>query len=200
MNKDKRARLQNDPAISVRSEIITDLLNTIPGEVISRDGLRETPLRVAAMYEELFQGYKANPCQTLEDAMFVDAGKKSLVLVRDIPFYSTCEHHMMPFFGTVSIAYIPQDGRIVGLSKLARLVEIFARRLQVQERLGNDILETIKEVMNPFGVAVIIKARHTCMEARGVNKPGTETITSSLDGVFYLDEKARAELLQLLAL
>lgn len=200
MNKDKKAKLEQDPTIVDRTSLVEGLIRTIPGESMDRDGLKETPLRVAAMYSELFKGYTEDAKQILQDAMFVDAGKKNLVLVKDIPFYSMCEHHMMPFFGTVSIAYIPQDGRIVGLSKLARIVDTFARRLQVQERLGSQIAETIKDVMNPFGVAVIIKARHTCMEARGVNKVGAATVTSALDGVFHLDDKARNEMLQLLTL
>ena len=198
MNPQKKERLLNDPRIADRVSFVHSMLYSIAGEDAERDGLKETPVRVAAMYEELFSGYAKDPKQILEDAMFVDAGKKNLVLVKDINFSSMCEHHIMPFFGTVSIAYIPQDGRIVGLSKLARLVEVFAKRLQVQERLGQQILDTIKEVMNPFGVAVIIKAEHTCMTARGVQKPGTVTVTSALDGVFYLDEKAREELMSLM--
>lgn len=197
MNPDKKKRLMNDSVITNRATSVESLLASI-GENTDRDGLQETPLRVAAMYDELFKGYKMDAEQILRDAMFVDAGKKNLVLVKDITFASTCEHHMMPFFGTVSIAYIPQDGRIVGLSKLARLVDACSKKLQVQERLGNEILETIVNVMNPFGVAVIIKAEHTCMTVRGVQKPGTQTITSALAGVFYLDEKARAELMSLI--
>ena len=198
MNPGKKERLLQDEVIKKRVDLITQLLETIPGENIERDGLKETPLRVAAMYNELFSGYDQDPKQILRDAMFVDAGKKNLVLVKDIPFYSSCEHHIQTFFGTVSIAYIPNDGVIVGLSKLARIVDVYARRLQVQERLGNDIMKCIQEVMNPFGVAVIIQARHMCVEARGVQKPGAVTVTSALDGVFYLDEKARAELMSLI--
>lgn len=197
MNPSKKERLLQDPTVVKRAESVGTLISTI-GEDNARDGLVDTPLRVGAMYDEIFKGYNENASQILQDAMFTDAGKKNLVLVKDIPFYSMCEHHMMPFFGTVSIAYIPQDGRIVGLSKLARLVDVFARRLQVQERLGQNIMDTIKEVMNPFGIAVIIQARHTCMEARGVNKQGAITVTSTLDGLFHLDEKARAELMSLI--
>ena len=198
MNQGKRERLEQDPLIQDRANMVFTLLDTIPTEDVTRDGLLETPLRVAAMCNELFAGYQKDPKQILKDAMFVDAGKKNLVLVKDINFASTCEHHIMPFFGTVSIAYIPQDGRIVGLSKLARLVDVFAKRLQVQERLGEQILDTIKDVMNPYGVAVIIKAEHTCMTVRGVQKPGTQTITSAMDGIFFCDDKARAELMSLL--
>lgn len=198
MNQNKKEQLVQNKTIIDRSRAVTTLLASIPSEDIDRDGLEDTPLRVAAMYNELFQGYLQNPAQTLRDAMFIDAGKKNLVIVKDITFASMCEHHIMPFFGTVSIAYIPQDGKIVGLSKLARIVDIFAKRLQVQERLGQQILDCIKDVMNPFGIAVIIKAEHTCMTVRGVQKPGTQTITSALDGVFFLDEKARSELMSLL--
>lgn len=200
MNPDKKKRLQDDELICTRANRVRDLINSIPGETLTRAGLEDTPLRVAAMYDELFSGYKQDAKQILRDAMFVEANSKNLVLVKDISFYSTCEHHMMPFFGTVAVAYIPNDGVIVGLSKIARIVEVFARRLQVQERLGEQIAEAIQEVMNPFGIAVIIKAEHTCMTARGVQKPGTQTITSKLDGVFYLDEKARMELMELMKL
>lgn len=200
MNKDKRARLEKDPIICGRADNIYELLRSIPGECVDREGLRETPLRVAAMYNELFSGYQQDGRQILQDAMFSDSNCKDMVLVRDIQFFSTCEHHMMPFFGTVSIAYVPQDGTIVGLSKLARLVEVYARRLQVQERLGQQIADDIEAVMNPRGVAVIIKAEHTCMTARGVQKPGTQTITSCLRGSFFLDGKAREELTSLMKL
>jgi GTP cyclohydrolase I len=200
MNKDKKARLEADSVICGRADAVTELINSIPGEDATRGGLQDTPLRVAAMYDELFAGYKMDAKQILRDAMFEEKNSKNLVLVKDIQFYSMCEHHMMPFFGTVSIAYIPQDGVIVGLSKLARVVEVFARRLQVQERMGEQISEAIKEVMNPFGLAVIIKAEHTCMTARGIQKPGTQTITSKLDGVFFLDSKARMELMEMLKL
>lgn len=200
MNKDKRARLEKDPIICGRADNIYELLRSIPGECVDREGLRETPLRVAAMYNELFSGYQQDGRQILQDAMFSDSNCKDMVLVRDIQFFSTCEHHMMPFFGTISIAYVPQDGTIVGLSKLARLVEVYARRLQVQERLGQQIADDIEAVMNPRGVAVIIKAEHTCMTARGVQKPGTQTITSCLRGSFFLDGKAREELTSLMKL
>lgn len=198
MNKDKMSKLVANEGICERAELVGSLLGTIEGEQTDRDGLIETPWRVAAMYEELFSGYQQDGKQVLRDAMFDDIHSDDLVILRGIPFYSMCEHHMMPFFGTVSIAYVPQDGKVVGLSKLARLVEVYARRLQVQERLGKQILADIKEVMNPFGIAVIIEAEHTCMTARGVQKPGTTTITSALDGVFKLDDKARNELLTLL--
>lgn len=198
MNADKKAYLQKDPTILTREEMVTGLIHSIKGEEPEREGLKDTPLRVAAMYDELFWGYGIDPEQILRDAMFTDDGKKSLVLVKDITFASMCEHHMMPFFGTVAIAYIPQNGQIVGLSKLARLVDACSKKLQVQERLGQEIMTVIKNVMNPLGVAVIIKAEHTCMTVRGVQKPGSTTTTSTMDGVFYTDEKAREELVELL--
>lgn len=196
MNEGKKARLLKDDKIVKRAAAVETLLS-LSGDAL-REGLEDTPLRVAAMHTELFAGYDVDALQLLRDAMFTDVKSEDVVIVRDISFYSTCEHHMMPFFGTVSIAYIPQDGVIVGLSKLARVVEAYARRLQVQERLGQQILGAVKEVMNPFGVAVIIKAEHTCMTARGVQKPGTQTVTSTMDGLFKLDDKARMELLHLL--
>lgn len=198
MNEGKKERLLKDIRIVDRAGHIHALIDTIPKENVDREGLTDTPLRVAAMYNELFSGYKQDGEGILKDAMFTDGGSKDMVMVKDIQFYSTCEHHMMPFFGTVTIAYIPQDGKIVGLSKLARLVEVYARRLQVQERLGQQIADDIEAVMNPRGIAVIIKAEHTCMTARGVQKPGTQTITSCLRGSFFLDEKAREELVELL--
>lgn len=198
MNKETLKRLQQDDVMNKRAALVQELLSTIPGETVDREGLLETPYRVAKMYRELFGGYEQDGKQILQDAMFTDAGKKNLVLVKDIPFYSNCEHHLQTIFGTVSIAYIPQDGKIVGLSKLARLVDVYARRLQVQERLGQQILDDIKSVMNPFGVAVIIQARHMCVEARGIQKPGAITVTSAMDGVFFLDSKARAELMSLI--
>lgn len=197
MNPAKREQLLKDDKISQRAVLVSHLLETIPKENPNRDGLFDTPCRVAKMYNELFSGYEQDAEQVLRDAMF-KSDSKDLVLVKDISFYSTCEHHMMPFFGTIAIAYVPQEGVIVGLSKLARLVEVFARRLQVQERLGQQIADVIETVMNPRGIAVIIKAEHTCMTARGVQKPGTQTITSCLRGSFMLDEKAREELVELL--
>lgn len=198
MNIDKKAKLEKIPRINERAALVSQLLLSIKGEDPSRGGLVETPLRVAAMYDELFSGYKEDAHQILRDAIFDDINCKDLVLVKDITFSSMCEHHMMPFFGTVAIAYVPQDGRVVGLSKLARIVDTFAKRLQVQERMGTQLADTISEVMNPRGLAIIIKAEHTCMTARGIKKPGSQTITSCMRGSFLLDEKARGELVELL--
>lgn len=199
MNQEKKKRLQQIPTINIRADYVDGLIESIEGGY-RREGLQDTPLRVAAMYDELFAGYKQDPNQILMDAMFDDVHSKDLVIVKDITVYSTCEHHMMPFFGTAMVAYIPQDGKIVGLSKLARVVDAYARRLQVQERLGMQIADTIEQVMNPKAVAVIIKAEHTCMTARGVQKPGTQTITSCMRGSFLTDGKARSELITLLSL
>ena len=194
MNKEKLAKLQEDEKMVGRSHAVHNLIASIPGENSYRAGLVQTPWRVAKMYDEIFWGYEADAKAVLEDAMFDDIPSDDLVLVKDIQFYSMCEHHMMPFFGKVHIAYIPKEGKVVGISKLARVVEIFARRLQVQERLGHQIAETIQEVMDPLGVAVIISGEHTCMTMRGIQKPGTQTVTSCLKGVFKLDGKAREEL------
>ena len=195
MNPKKLQALQAKPRMVKRAELIQQLISTIPKENTEREGLKETPYRIAAMYDELFHGYLLDGAQVLRDAVFCDENCEDLILVKDIPFYSTCEHHMMPFFGTIAIAYIPQDGRIVGLSKLGRLAEIYARRLQVQERLGQQIAEALRVVLNPRGIAVIIKAEHLCMSARGVQKAGTQTVTSCLKGSFIMDEKARQELM-----
>lgn len=200
MNKDKLAKLQKDEVIVGRADAVHDLISSIPGEDPSRSGLVQTPWRVAKMYDEIFWGYKVDAGAILEDAMFDDIPSDDLVIVKDIQFYSMCEHHMMPFFGKVHIAYIPKAGKVVGISKLARIVDVFASRLQVQERLGHQIADVIQEVMDPLGIAVIISGEHTCMTMRGIQKPGTQTITSCLKGVFKLDGKAREELYNALRL
>lgn len=197
-----------DEQLSDREIAVKMLLDTIPGENSGREGLKDTPHRVAMMYEEIFGGYEMDPHKILDKTF--DAGKmhdeevddvdiyaNGLVIVKDIPFFSHCEHHMVPFVGKVDIAYVPRE-RVVGLSKLARLVECFARRLQIQERLTNQIADTIKEVLDPEGVMVIIQAEHLCMTMRGVKKPGAKTITSSVSGVFTANNAARAEVLSLI--
>ena len=162
-----------------RESYIHNLLNMIPTEDASREGLVETPKRVAKMYEELFSGYEMDYRKILSKQFTVD-GVPSKITVEDIQFYSMCEHHIMPFFGTVSITYVPKKGgKVVGLSKLARLVECFARRLQIQERLGKQIVDAIVECLDPDTVIVIIEAEHTCMTARGINKPGSKTRTTT---------------------
>ena len=166
------------------------------GEDPKREGLRETPTRVARAFSEWFSGYKSNPEQILKT--FGDGAEKvdEMIVVRDIPIYSHCEHHMAAIFGTATIAYIP-NGKIVGLSKIPRLVEVFARRLQVQERLTNQIADSLFKHLQPKGVGVVIKARHLCMESRGVNQQGHHTVTSALRGVLRTVPEARAEFLNL---
>jgi GTP cyclohydrolase I len=173
----------------VRREL--DLL----GEDPQREGLRKTPLRVASAMLWLTRGYEMDVAQVVGDAVFEEA-HQSMVMVRDIELYSLCEHHLLPFFGKAHIAYIP-DGRIVGLSKLPRIVDVFARRLQVQERLTEQIAAAIQDVLKPLGVGVVIEAYHLCMMMRGVEKQNSKTITSALRGTFRDDAKTRDEFLRL---
>lgn len=168
------------------------------GEKLDRGGLKDTPFRVARAWKEWCSGYNHNPDEVFKH--FEDGAAKydEMVIVRDIPFYSHCEHHLAPFFGTTSIAYIP-TGRVLGISKLARLTDIFSRRLQVQERLTNQIADTLMEhaQLKPAGVGVLIKARHLCMESRGIKQQGHQTITSALRGAILEKPAARAEFLNL---
>jgi len=173
---------------------VHELLSAI-GENPDRDGLLATPDRVAAMYEELFSGLHDDPARHLE--VTFAAEHDEMVMVRDIPFASLCEHHLVPFLGKAHVAYIPaEDGRITGLSKLARLVDGYARRLQVQERMTTEIADAIASVLSPRGVLVVIEAEHLCMSMRGVKKPGTLTVTSSVRGLFRSDVATRAEAMQ----
>lgn len=165
------------------------------GEDPNREGLVKTPERVAKSMAWLTRGYGLTARGVVGDALF-DEDHENMVMVRDIELYSMCEHHMLPFFGKAHIAYIP-NGKIVGLSKLPRVVEVFARRLQVQERLGEQIANALDEVLAPKGVGVVIEAVHLCMMMRGVEKQGSRTITSSLRGAFRDDAKTRSEFLQL---
>ena len=192
-----------------RQEAVKEILANIDGEDVTREGLLETPKRVAKMHEELFEGYKMDPKEILgkrfdvditydEDApVMTNIYNNGLVIVKDIQFFSQCEHHMVPFYGKVHIAYIPKD-EVVGLSKLARLTECYARRLQVQERMTNQIKTAIEENLNPLGVMVVIEAEHMCMIMRGIKKIGTKTITSSMSGVFTENDALRAETMSLL--
>jgi GTP cyclohydrolase IA len=174
--------------------LVLDLLEAI-GEDPRREGLRATPERVAAMYEELFSGVDDDPEHHL--TVTFEAEHDEMVMVRDIPFASLCEHHIIPFIGKVHVGYIPgPDGRITGLSKLARLVEAYARRLQVQERMTTQIADTMEKVLVPLGVLVVVEAEHLCMAMRGVKKPGTLTITSAVRGVFRDDPRTRAEAME----
>jgi GTP cyclohydrolase I len=165
------------------------------GEDPERDGLRETPDRVARMYEEIFGGGEEDPRKSLSKQF--DEQHREMVLVRDIPFFSMCEHHLMPFFGKAHVAYIPR-GHVVGISKLARVVEAFARRPQVQERLTSQIADIIVEELQPQGVAVVCEAVHTCMTMRGVKKPGAMVITSAVRGAFQKSASTRAEVMALI--
>lgn len=167
------------------------------GEDPDREGLRETPARVARMYEEVFAGLAEDPTEHFLKTF--DEGHEEMVLVRDIPFYSMCEHHLVPFFGHAHIAYIPgPSGRICGLSKLARLVDAFAKRPQVQERLTTQVADTLMEQLTLRGAIVVMEAEHLCMSMRGVKKPGALTTTSAVRGAFATHSDTRAEALSLL--
>ena len=174
---------------------VKDILIAV-GEDPEREGLLETPKRVANMYEELFSGLDEDPKQHLK--MFSEKSNDEVVIVRDIPFSSMCEHHLLPFVGKAHIAYIPSDNRIIGLSKLARIVDNFAKRPQVQERLTHDIADFLNETLSPIGVAVIMEAEHSCMNIRGAKASGSKTQTSALRGIMRTDARTRAEVLSLL--
>ena len=166
------------------------------GEDPDRDGLQDTPARVARMYAETCAGLHEDPSLHLKVAF--DADHDEMILVRDIPFYSMCEHHLVPFFGHAHVAYIPNvDGRITGLSKLARLVDGYAKRPQVQERLTTQVAEAMETVLRPRGTLVLLEAEHLCMGMRGVRKPGSSTVTSAVRGIFRNDVAARAEAMRL---
>lgn len=167
------------------------------GEDPDREGLVGTPDRIARMYEEIFSGLNEDPSKHLE-VYFQDEKHEELVLVKDIPFYSVCEHHLVPFFGVAHVGYIPKDGKLTGLSKLARVVETIAKRPQLQERLTSKIADTIVEALEPYGVIVVIEAEHMCMTMRGIKKPGSKTVTSAVRGIFKDDAKSRAEAITLI--
>lgn len=166
------------------------------GEDPNRAGLKETPRRVANMYEEMFAGLSQDPKQHLK--LFDEKSNDEMVIVRDISFSSMCEHHLLPFVGKAHIAYIPSNNKIIGLSKLARIVDNFAKRPQVQERLTHDIADFLDESLSPKGVAVIIEAEHMCMSIRGAKASGSKTQTSALRGIIRSDARTRAEALALL--
>lgn len=166
------------------------------GEDPEREGLRDTPKRVARMYAEVFAGLHEDPSQHLKVQFSED--HEEMVLVKDIPVYSMCEHHLVPFYGKVHVAYIPQKGKVTGLSKLARVVEGFAKRPQLQERLTSQIADSIMGMLNPRGVLVVIEAEHMCMTMRGVKKQGSKTITSAVRGIFKTSQVTRAEAFSLI--
>ena len=192
--------------LKTRSSAVYHLLKTIQGEDADREGVQETPSRVAKMYEEIFAGYQMDPQAILSKTFDigkdvpnaqVDEYAQGIVVVKDIRFFSQCEHHMVPFYGHVSIAYVPGD-RVVGLSKFARLVECYARRLQVQERMTRQITDDIVAYLRPKGVMVIVEAEHMCMTMRGIQKPGTVTTTSRVYGCFANNAAAREEAMRLM--
>ena len=175
---------------------ITSVITAI-GENPSRESLKDTPERVAEMYAELFSGLDVDPKAEL--TVSFDEGHREMVILRDIPFYSMCEHHILPFYGIAHVGYIPSsNGRVVGVSKLARVVEVFARRLQLQERMTRQIADTIFESLRPDGVGVVIQAEHLCMIMRGIKKPGSSVITSAVRGDFRRKTITRSEFLSLI--
>ncbi len=176
------------------SKLINQLLVEI-GEDPNREGLKNTPERIANSYKKLFGGYAKNPNSLLKE--FDGENYDEMIICKDIDFYSTCEHHMLPFFGRIHIGYIPNK-KIIGISKLPRLVEIFARRLQNQERLTMQIANTLHELLKPKGVGIVIEAKHLCMRARGVEKQNTTITTSSFRGLFKENQKTRSEFLKLI--
>ncbi|WP_339062703.1 GTP cyclohydrolase I FolE [Tepidibacillus marianensis] len=185
--------------MSVNHDQIKDavkLILTSIGENPERDGLIDTPARVARMYEEVFAGLEQDPKEYF-DVIFSEEHDE-VVLVKDIPFYSMCEHHLVPFFGVAHVAYIPRNGRVTGLSKLARAVEAVAKRPQLQERITDTVADAIMEKLEPYGVFVMIEAEHMCMTMRGVKKPGSKTVTTAARGVFKEDPQQRNEILQLI--
>lgn len=175
---------------------VRDILEAI-GEDPDREGLIDTPKRIANMYEEIFSGLKEDPKKHLE-VFFQEEKHEELVLVKDIPFYSVCEHHLVPFYGKAHVGYLPRDGKLTGLSKLARVVETVAKKPQLQERLSAEIADALEQALAPHGVIVIVEAEHMCMTMRGVKKPGSKTITSVVRGVFKTDAKSRAEAMSLI--
>ena len=175
---------------------VETIINAI-GEDPEREGLIGTPERVAEMYAELFSGIGKDPCQEL--IVGFEAGHREMVVLKDIPFYSMCEHHLLPFYGVAHIGYIPNaEGRVVGISKLARVVEIIARRPQLQERMTTQIANAIVDGLKPEGVAVVIQAEHLCMMMRGIKKPGSNVITSAIRGLFQRKAASRAEFFSLI--
>ena len=176
------------------AEKVRDVLAAL-GEDTGREGLLKTPERVEASLRFLTQGYHMSVADAIGDAVFAET-HQSMIMVRDIEVYSLCEHHLLPFFGRAHVAYVP-DGKILGLSKVARIVDVFARRLQVQERLTDEIADAVMDVLKPSGVGVVIEAAHFCMMMRGVQKQNSRTVTSALRGIFRDDSKTRVEFLRL---
>ena len=188
--------LENEDLKKEKFESCVEQMLNLVGEDPRREGLAKTPERVFKAYEFLTSGYFQDPKVVLNDALF-DSSNNEIVLVRDIEFYSLCEHHLLPFFGRVHVAYIPNH-KVVGLSKIPRMVNIFARRLQIQEQLTEQIAEAVQEVIKPKGVGVVIEARHMCVEMRGVGKINSTTTTSALRGFFLKSSETRREFFSLI--
>jgi len=167
------------------------------GENPDREGLKETPARIARMYEEIFSGINEDPKEHVK-VYFQEEQYEELVLVKDIPFYSTCEHHLVPFFGKAHVAYLPKEGRLCGLSKLARIVDSVAKKPQLQERITGTVADALMDTLKPYGVVVVLEAEHMCMTMRGIKKPGSKTVTSAVRGLFNKDVKARSEVMSLI--
>ncbi len=176
-------------------DAVTVILKSI-GEDPDREGLKNTPARVARMYEEIFSGMEKDPKDHF-DVIFTEEHEE-VVLVKDIPFYSMCEHHLLPFYGVAHVAYIPRDGKVTGLSKLARAVEDVAKRPQLQERITNIVADALMEKLNPHGVFVMVEAEHMCMTMRGIKKPGSKTVTVASRGIYEKDVDLRNEIIQLI--
>ena len=176
-------------------EAVRDILEAI-GEDPKRKDLQATPRRVAEMYEEIFSGINQSPQKELE--VILEQKHNEIILLKNIPLYSVCEHHLLPFLGKAHVAYIPRGGRVTGLSKLARVVDILSKRSQVQERLTTQVADIIMSKLKPQGCMVVIEAEHMCMSMRGVEKPGTMTVTSAVRGIFRENEKTRSETLALI--
>jgi GTP cyclohydrolase IA len=174
---------------------IRDILSAV-GEDPDREDLKKTPQRVAQMYKEILSGIGKDPSEELK--VFLEHSHEEIVLIKNIPLYSLCEHHLLPFVGKAHVAYIPKGNRVTGLSKLVRVVDILAKRLQVQERLTTQVAEVVMKKLKPQGCMVVIEAEHQCMSMRGVNKPGTTTVTSAVRGVFKDNQKTRSEALELI--
>ncbi len=173
---------------------VRDILEAV-GEDVTREGLQDTPARVARMYSELLGGMRENPELHFKSVFTEDYDE--IVLLRDIPFFSMCEHHVLPFIGCAHVAYLP-SGKVLGVSKMARIVDCFAKRLQVQERMTGQIADLMMKHLKPLGVAVVIEASHSCMTIRGIKKPGSTMVTSALRGIFRKDSRSRNEILSLL--
>jgi GTP cyclohydrolase I len=186
-----KVQSENDPLMPLVESMLKEL-----GEDPGRDGLQRTPLRVAEAMRFFTSGYDKDPVAILNNALF-EVSYDEMVVVKDIDFYSLCEHHMIPFFGRIHVGYVP-NGKVVGLSKIPRLVEMLSRRLQVQERLTTQVAETVEEVLEPKGVAVIAEAIHLCMMMRGVKQQNASAITSSMRGAFKSDSKTRSEFMDLI--